>query len=334
MRQRSLHRPSIAANCARGCFRAALLVAALSCAVLRAEAILRVAGEVGRNRAAPTGAYAGSGWQFLGYWGGVLGTPVAPHFFLTAKHAGFAGDGQFHTESGDYTVVNAFSDPGSDLVLYQVAETFSEFAPLYTGSDEVTLGEAVLYGCGTDRGGPVLVDGVQQGWEWGIADFPKSWGTNAVSSIADFGSSLGDLLLFTVDGAGSGFENEGAISAWDSGGPVFVQESGVWKLAGVHYGVENYSLDGQNGFSGAIWDTRGLYVRGNNGYEFVSSSLTAPQPGLFGSTRTSSRHRDFLQPILSADLALATPEPGTLPLLLPLFALGAAGHCRRRRTLL
>jgi hypothetical protein len=295
-----------------------------------ATAIILVNGNDGRYLTAPTGTYTGSGWQYTGNWGGVLGTAISPHFFLSAKHAGFPGDSQLHLDTGDYTVINAFYDAGSDLALYQVAETFTDFAPLYTGTNETTLGQAVLYGRGVDRGAPLLVNGNQQGWYWDNADFQKSWGTNAISEIVDYGSSLGDLLIFTTDKDNS-LPDEGAVAGWDSGGPVFVNENGVWKLAGINYGVETYSLDGVNGLNATVWDRRGMYLFNGGGYDFVDSSLTTPQPGSFGATRISSHYDSFIAPIIGADLASANaPEPGTLSLLLPFIALGTCVYRYRR----
>ena len=41
------------------------------------------------NTTAPTGDLAGSGWDLQGSWlGDFLGTPIAPQFFITAKHLG------------------------------------------------------------------------------------------------------------------------------------------------------------------------------------------------------------------------------------------------------
>ncbi len=305
-----------------------LLTAAFLLAAPPASAIIILNGANGRNLTAPTGIYAGSSWQYVGDWGGVLGTPISPHFFVSAKHAGFPSGGVLSSSLGDYTVTNAFYDPNSDLALYQVAETFTDFAPLYTGNSETTLGEALLYGRGTDRGSALIVSGVQQGWTWGTADFQRSWGTNAVSAIENFGPSLGDLLIFTNDKENVS-ATEGAVTGWDSGGPVFVNENGVWKLAGINYGVESYSLDGVNRLDASVWDKRGLYVSNGSGYDFVPSSLTAPEPGIFGSTRISSRYESFILPIIRADLETAAPEPGTVALLLPLMLVGI--HRLRRR---
>jgi len=43
------------------------------------------------NTTAPGGSLTNSGWQYEGQWGGFLGTPIAPHFFVSAAHIGQAG---------------------------------------------------------------------------------------------------------------------------------------------------------------------------------------------------------------------------------------------------
>ena len=40
------------------------------------------------NTTAPTGALAGSGWQYEGQFGSFLGTVIAANYFTTAKHIG------------------------------------------------------------------------------------------------------------------------------------------------------------------------------------------------------------------------------------------------------
>src|SRR4051794_20954262 len=66
------------------------------------------------NTTAPTGGLSSSGWQFEGLWGSFLGTPMAPHFFLSAKHIGQAGT-SFTFDGAEYTLVKEFGDPNSDL---------------------------------------------------------------------------------------------------------------------------------------------------------------------------------------------------------------------------
>jgi len=115
-----------------GLFGLLLLLAPLAS---RAVILFRTANPAA-NTTAPTGGLSGSGWQFEGLWGAFLGTPISPHFFLSAKHVGQAG-ASFAFDGSAYTLVREFGDPNSDLDLWQVVETFPTFAPLYTKSDEV-----------------------------------------------------------------------------------------------------------------------------------------------------------------------------------------------------
>jgi len=41
-----------------------------------------------RNTSAPSSMLYNSGWQWEGKWGGFLGTPIAPNYFITAGHVG------------------------------------------------------------------------------------------------------------------------------------------------------------------------------------------------------------------------------------------------------
>jgi hypothetical protein len=44
-----------------------------------------------RNKTAPTGTNLNSGWQWEASWAGAFtGTPIAPHYFLSAAHLGGA----------------------------------------------------------------------------------------------------------------------------------------------------------------------------------------------------------------------------------------------------
>jgi len=40
------------------------------------------------NTLPPGGNLTNSGWQFEGLWGGFLGTPIAPNYFIAAQHVG------------------------------------------------------------------------------------------------------------------------------------------------------------------------------------------------------------------------------------------------------
>ena len=255
--------------------------------VSRAVILYRTA-DPAANTTAPAGDLAGSGWQFEGIFGGFLGTPIAPHFFLSAKHIGQAGS-VFTFEAIDYTLVKQFADPNSDLDLWQVAEIFPVFAPLYTKSDEVGK-LALVIGRGTQRGSEVFVNGTLGGWNWGAGDGVQRWGDNLISDIVTL-SPDNDFIYGTFDA--TGFPDEATLSSGDSGGAAFIQDGDVWKLAGIHYAVDGpFYLDasGNGAFNAALFDARGLYASdGGNPPTYTLITGDAPVPAGFYPTRVSSK---------------------------------------------
>lgn len=260
---------------------------------------------------APTGTLAGSGWQFQGQWGSFLGTAIAPSYFITAKHVGGKVGNGFTYDGTTYTTVAKFDSPNSDLRIWQVSGTFSSWASIYDKSDEVGQ-DFVVFGRGRDRGADV-VDGQfgLRGWQWGSNNGTQRWGENTVSSVVSGGSSLGNLLAaeFNAGTGPGGRDNEAHLAYGDSGGAVFIQDNGVWKLAGINYAVDAYySQDGTigSGFNAAIFNEEGLYF-GNDisGYTYVNQ----PNAGRFYSTRVSD-HLSWINGVV--------PEPSQYALLLGL----------------
>src|SRR5438445_814414 len=64
-----------------------LFAAAFAGSLSSASAVIFVStGDPAFNTTAPTGEYAGSGWDLQGTWlTDFLGTPIAPQYFITAK---------------------------------------------------------------------------------------------------------------------------------------------------------------------------------------------------------------------------------------------------------
>jgi hypothetical protein len=233
------------------------------------------------NTTAPTGQLAGSGWQYQGTFGAFLGTAIAPHYFVTAKHIGAVSD-KFIYHGANYTIVRSFDDPSNDLRIFQVAETFPSYAPLYTKSDEVGQ-HLVVIGRGTQRGPDRIVNGQLRGWEWGVGDLVQRWGENEVSSIRQFGPGV-DMLYVLFDQAG--FAQEAHISSGDSGGAVFLNDGGVWKLAGINSDVDRFASgpDGGGPYNAALFDERGSYRSDGS---LVTGDV--PVPSGFYAARISSR---------------------------------------------
>jgi len=249
--------------------------------------ILLDTGDPSANTTAPTSPLAGSGWQYEGEWGGLLGTPIAPNFFISAAHIGRAGM-VFSFQGNEYRPVGVFSSPGSDFLIWKVAETFSTFAPLYTAADEVG-GHIVVIGRGTQRGSERILDNTLRGWNWGDSDSVQRWGENDIEGVVPYQGH--DLLYANFDqhSVEGDRPNECHLSVGDSGGAAFLDDDGTWKLVGTNSFVDAvYSAADENTlFQAALFDARGYYTKDSNNM-FVQIADANPVPTSFYLSRISS----------------------------------------------
>ncbi len=268
------------------------------------------------NTLPPTGDLAQSGWALEGLWGGFLGTPIAPSFFITAAHVGGTIGNPFVFDGQTFTTTAFFDDPNSDLRIWQVNGTFPRYAALYAGSDEVGK-ELVVIGRGTQRGEPIVTSGVLggelKGWRWGAPDGRERWGRNQVSSIAtsdgvqsllgSTGKPSAQLLRAAFDRVG--LPDEAHLSAGDSGGAVFMMEAGTWKLAGINFAVDGPYNDSTSGpgFNAVLVDEGGLYKQNATGVWVLTPDLPGDTPNAFYATRISSRQA-WVQSIIASSLTV------------------------------
>jgi hypothetical protein len=293
--------PSIVLGCAVS-FRAfALLLVLVTSA--RAVILFRT-GDPAENTTAPTGDLANSGWQYEGYWGAFTGTPIAPHYFISAEH--FGHQGPFVFGGVTYTVIAEHKDPRSDLTILQVLEPFPSFAPLYSRFDEV--GQRIAeFGRGRRRGAELRINDVLKGWKWGDFD-PTSrllrWGENVVSGTYPYGLE-NELLRASFDQ--NGLPNECHLAEGDSGGAAFINDNGTWKLAGINYAVDPVYFFNDNNeavaLNAALFDARGYYDHENNSYVLITGD--APVPTSFYPTRISRRLHWIAQVIAAPVLTKA-----------------------------
>lgn len=270
---------------------------------VRSQAVLfKFTSDPSYDTTAPGGSLTNSGWQYEGEWitsgGNFVGTPIAPTFFLAAKHVGGAPGNPLIYNGFEYHVVTNYDDPaGSDLRIWQVGETFPSYAPLYTASNEAGK-LCVVFGRGTQRGSLVSVYGLTNGWMWGATDAVQRWGQNNVSLIYT-DAVLGDFLYCTFDASGT--SNECDLSVGDSSGGVFIEDSGTWKLAGVNYSVDGpFSFDGSgsNQFQAALLDARGLYYFNGVGWTLIPTNNPTAVPAGFYSSRVSS-HINWINSVVN-----------------------------------
>ncbi|MEO6435392.1 MAG: PEP-CTERM sorting domain-containing protein [Tepidisphaeraceae bacterium] len=244
-----------------------------------------------RNTAAPTGTNANSGWQYQGHWaGGFLGTAIHKNYFITAEHLGGGVGAAIYYQGKNYTTTAAWGDPSSDLKIYKISGAFPSWAPIYTGSSEVGK-KAIVIGRGTPRGSEVKKGTTLKGWKWGAHDKVRNWGENNIAtSLSD--PTYGPLLKFTFNrqGTSGALYNEATLSTGDSGGGLFINDAGKWKLAGINYLVDNpFSLTGSDaGFSASIFDKGGLYTRSGGSWNYNTDTST-DITGNWYATRISTR---------------------------------------------
>ena len=285
-------------------------------------------GDPGFNTSAPGGSLSGSGWQYEGQWntdaGNFLATPVAPMFFLAAKHVGGAAGDVFVLNGFTYHTVASSDCPNCDLILWQTAETFPTYASMYSASAEVGK-DCVVFGRGTQRGVAVTVtnavypNGELKGWLWGASDGVERWGQNVVSDVYT-DQTDGEMLQAFFE-RNQGGANECDLSDGDSSGGMFIQNGSTWELAGIHHGVDgpfsNSTANTQ--FDAALLDIGGLYVQGVTNWVFVPQQ-SVDTPGSFYSTRVSAnlgwidRVINAASPVAPVASFSATPTNGAWPL--------------------
>lgn len=200
-----------------------------------------------------------SGWQYEGKFRYFLGVPIAPHFFITAKHFGGNVGDTFDFHGDIYQTIAFHADPSSDLMIWEVnhAKPFPIYAPLSNGTADIGA-TATIFGRGTQRGSEIIVNDQAKGWNWGPGDDVKRWGRNVVT---DQFTTADNQKFLRCHFDNPGIDGECHLSVGDSGGGMFVLENGLWRLAGVNCTVDGpfrTSPTGPN-LSAALYDMGGLY---------------------------------------------------------------------------
>jgi hypothetical protein len=269
------------------------------CSSIRTDAVLFYSsGDTAYNTTEPTGSLTNSGWQFQGTFLQYLGTPVSAHHFITAKHLNVPVGNTFTFDGTTYTTIAKIPDPGSDLVLYEVDGTFPRYAPLYESTDEVGK-DFVVFGRGTQRGAVVTANGDTKGWKWGPYDGVMRWGENRVDATTTVIGS--PVLQADFDSSGGTGANECMLSDKDSGGAIFIQDGGIWKLAGINWaiipGKVSFSSSGSSPFNAALFDysfkvsdSEKIYYNDGQPLPWPYLSGNGNDPVRFYPTRISSRY--------------------------------------------
>ncbi len=281
-------------------------------------------GDANHNTTAPTGDFAGSGWQWshsVNYGA----TAIGPHYLLTAAHLGIGiPSGQTFSYRGlKYPVLGGTNAPKSDLRLVWVGGRLPDYAPLYDRSDEVGQ-VAVFHGFGGPRGAAVLANadgtGEVRGWHWSASDARLRWGTNVISdTLTSTSGLLGEFLISYFDPGGG--DDEVSFSGGDSGGGVFIQDfDGQWKLAATISAVEaDFSYtNGPPHFASAMFNRDGFYEYDSSNQTYQLATGVDLHPGVLMEVTRVSAYIDWISTLT------AHPPPGA-PLVQLLESTSALG---------
>jgi hypothetical protein len=179
-----------------------------------------------------------SQFDMVGYLdsaGGTTGVLIDPYRVLTTAHAVEDISGKTFTLSTVdgvqvYYLTSKMVHPSVDLVIVTLdRSTGLSGYELYTGGAEAgKVGVLVGYGL-SGTGAP------------DAAAYPK--GTKRVG-YNKINSATSTMFYYSFDRPTSsnslGADKEAITAFGDSGGPTFIEEDGVLKLAGIHYAVSNY----------------------------------------------------------------------------------------------
>jgi hypothetical protein len=304
-------------------YRALALCGLMFGLVINANAVILMgSGDPTYNTTAPTGTLANSGWQYEGQWGGFLGTPIAPQYFIAARHVGGSIGQAFVFNGATYHTTAYWDDTNTDLRIWKVDGVFASYAPLYSLSDEVGK-SLVVIGRGTQRGDPVALSVVQTNYTTNVINYvslgiskkaaqkefpgatfkgnymtavtgqivtnnvPKGWKNGPSDSVPRWGQNTvlaaGSFLVAAFDKNGG--PNAAYLSGGDSSGAVFIQDGGVWKLAAINYGIDGpFGITPTESFYAALFDESGLY---NGSIQYPNDGQM--RPAYYYATRISTR---------------------------------------------
>ena len=235
---------------------------------------------------APTGAYLNSGWQHLLRFKNFQATMISPKHFITATHLGNSSGtiiqpmhfngvaNRSFTIKPDSRIILQANGQNSDLSVFEIWETFDNYAPLYTETDEAGQ-EFVLTGKGRGQGTALTRNGDTVGWEWGdpTTEFDR-WGVSTVLSTTTSNGS--DLIYSQFDASGGPHECQATGN--DSGGGWFIKDGPAWKLAAVTFSADasrdsNDTIGDNSQFRAAMTRARGFYLGSDaNGWNLIPTN--------------------------------------------------------------
>lgn len=186
-------------------------------------------------------------WDYVYKCNGSSSVAVDRHWVLTAAHVADDSSGTLTVDGQTYTRQEVIYHPAADLALERYDKPFPGYyllhdGEIYTtsgfGKNQITVFDELLM-MGYGRTGVVTSVSFSNGPG---GNGTKRWGTNKGSSIfsstvpADVGGTTGSrtTTCFQVAFTLGDTTYEAGAAQYDSGGPVFINSGGEWKVAGIN----------------------------------------------------------------------------------------------------
>jgi len=192
-------------------------------------------------------------WDYVYNWNGSSAVAVDPYWMITAAHVADDRGGEVGSTidigGSTYTLQEilyheATSGNPADLALLRFDKALPGYYELYDGTFPTFPPrkklDVILVGYG--------VTGVDNGsyFTWTIGtEGTERWGTNTIDGegIVNSNGFSSQAIVFDYDSGETDYE--AGFGEHDSGGGTFVNEDGIWKLAGVNAYVSTNGIDGQ-----------------------------------------------------------------------------------------
>lgn len=235
----------------------------------------------------PSGS-TGFNWDYVVNFRDSSAVAVDTHWILTARHvADDGGTGSFTIGGTTYTPVETVNhdpvdDPDNtdpaDLALVRVDNPLPDFYDMYTGTYPTAPPqrlESLMVGYGITG---TVVDQNNYNPD-GSGRGTKRWGRNHIDGTIEYnGASFGTPNQgIYMDFDTEDTKNEAGAAPGDSGGGVFVEDGGTWKLAGIMTDISNSSPDANN------YPDRTLAVNIQEYETWIVSSIPEPSTLALGS---------------------------------------------------
>jgi hypothetical protein len=205
-------------------------------------------------------APSGLNWNYVYNYKGSSAVSVGGNWLLTAAHVAYGGSGEVSYGTTTNKQVDVDYYGSADLALVRFEKAFPGSYPLFTGALDPPNPEVIMVGYGST--GSVSAD------QWSYSEDgrgTKRWGSQRIDLTGTFRTKPDEVNNVTSQGFYMDFHlgnttNEAGFGSGDSGGGVFYEVDGSWKLAGVMIGHPSFSTMfaasmAYDDYSGWVFDT-------------------------------------------------------------------------------